>query len=384
MDLELDADLEALAESVRDMCTKHYDTDIVRQGEDGPGVLPPEVHQHLGRMGVLGMRIDPDFGGSGGGMVETAVISEEFGAALIPMSVLVSSVLVAELVNDLGTDDSRTQILPRLADGTQIASIGWAEPGRGYSPAAMTSTAEPEGDGIRLRGTKSFVHCAAQADPLLVVARHHRGEGYGVYAVPVAEGTLAEQNTMARELLHQVGFDLVVPASAEVTARPVSAAELEAVLATFQVALSAYCVGGIREVLRMTRDYAATREQFGKPIGSFQATAHRVSDQLVDYHSARLLAYQAAWAKDRDTPAALTLAWMAKRRGCDLYRAVTANGQQVFGGIGFITDVDVQLYYRRAKQVQMLWAEPHYADEQLARLILDDDGPGLLPAIIER
>jgi alkylation response protein AidB-like acyl-CoA dehydrogenase len=122
--------------------------------------------------------------------------------------------------------------------------------------------------------------------------------------------------------------------------------------------------------------YAKERVQFGKPIGSFQAIAHPLAETIAEISGGRVLAQEAAWARanGRDA-AARTLATMAKLVCCEMYKRVTKLGQQVFGGIGFTRDIDMQLYFRRAKQMELTWFDPRVLEERIAAAELDAERP---------
>ena len=147
----------------------------------------------------------------------------------------------------------------------------------------------------------------------------------------------------------------------------------DAVLREGLVLLGAFAAGGAERALEITVQYAKDREQFGKPIGAFQALAHDMADACPVVEGAKVLVYEAAWAHDngRHDP---RLAPMAKLFACKAFRDVTHMAQQVHGGIGFTLDYDIQLYYRRAKQLQLNWWDGRFLEGLIAAEVLDTEG----------
>jgi alkylation response protein AidB-like acyl-CoA dehydrogenase len=140
------------------------------------------------------------------------------------------------------------------------------------------------------------------------------------------------------------------------------------------VLLAAQAVGGARASLEMTNQYAKDRVQFDKPLGAFQAISHYLADAVTALDGAEVLVHEAAWA-DATGRSIERLAPMAKLFACDTYRDLTAMAQQVFGGVGFTVEYDIQLFFRRAKQLQISWWDARTCEELIAADILDRDEP---------
>jgi alkylation response protein AidB-like acyl-CoA dehydrogenase len=136
------------------------------------------------------------------------------------------------------------------------------------------------------------------------------------------------------------------------------------------ILLAAYAMGGARFALDMTVQYSKDRQQFDKPLGAFQALAHYLADAVTAIDGAETLVWEAAWAADHGRSTA-KLAPMAKLFACDTFRDVTATAQQIFGGNGFTVEFDTQLYFRRAKQLQLSWWDARYLEELIAAQVLD-------------
>jgi alkylation response protein AidB-like acyl-CoA dehydrogenase len=217
----------------------------------------------------------------------------------------------------------------------------------------------------QLSGTKWHVPFAAAADGLLVLAR--TGDGIGLFLVdPRAPGTrIARQRTLTGDAQDAVTFD---GAAAEpVGPQGTGWAVWSGVLQDGLILLAAQAAGAARRALEMAVEHAANRRQFGKPLGAFQAIAHYLADAATVVDGVQTLVWEAAWARDAARPVS-RLAPMAKLAACDAFRDVTATAQQIFGGVGFTLDYDIQLYFRRAKQWQLSWCDAR----RLAEMVADD------------
>jgi alkylation response protein AidB-like acyl-CoA dehydrogenase len=380
MDLDLTPEQELLRETVRGVCTRHAGLDIVRQLEDDPIGYPEKFWVQLSELGLLGLTLPEAWGGSEMSMVDAAIVYQELGRALAPSPHFVSSVISAGVVALSGTDEQRQSWLPRIAGGDAIITPAWLEPGRGFGPAGVQLTADPDAGGWRLSGTKRHVQFAAAADRLLVLARRSGAAGDREAIVlllvdPRAEGVaLTQQRTIASDTQYRVDFDRVhVPGEARTGAGSDGWATWSSVMQDGLILLAAQAVGGARHALDMTVQYAKDRRQFDKPLGAFQAIAHYLADAVTAVDGAETLVWEAAWARSQGR-LVTRLAPMAKLFACKTFRDVTAMAQQVFGGVGFTVEYDIQLYFRRAKQLQISWWDDRYLEELIASDVLDTGG----------
>jgi alkylation response protein AidB-like acyl-CoA dehydrogenase len=358
---------EALREAVRDLCAKHASPEVVRSLEDDPAGYRDETWRDLARMDLLGLTIPEEYGGVGQGALENAVVYEEFGRALLPSPHFVTSVLGAGLLLSAGSEAQRKDWLPRIAGGDAILTVAWLEPERSATPAGVAMRA----DGGRISGEKIMVSFASSASALLVLAR--TGDGptdVGLFLVdPASDGvSMRQTTTLASDASYLVAFDR---AEAEPLGEPSRGwAAFDDVMTDGLIALACYASGGAGAAHEMAVAYAKERIQFGRPIGSFQAIAHPLAETITEINGGRVLAHEAAWARASGRDAA-TLAAMAKLVCCDVFKRVTKLGQQVFGGIGFTRDIDMQLYFRRAKQMELSWLDPRVLEERIAAAELD-------------
>ena len=363
MDLIWTDEQQMLRQAVRDVCEKHSTTDIVRELEDDPVGFRREMWDELARMDLCGLLVPEELGGIGGSMLDVALVYEEFGRALASSPHWASSVLCARVILLGGTDEQKQQWLPRIASGEVVLAPASFEPDQPEGIEGITTRVEAD----RLTGTKMLVPFASSAAALLVIARDT--EGIGLWLVDSKETSIEQTKTMASDASYLVTLD-GTPGERLGTA---TGETWERALIASLVPLAAYAVGGAQRAHELAVDYAKEREQFGKPIGSFQGVAHPLAEMAAEIEGARILVHEAAWAHDNNRDAA-PLAAMAKLFCADVFRKTTKVGQQTFGGIGFTTEVDMQLFYRRAKQLELLWG-PAMLEELIAAAELDAPDP---------
>jgi alkylation response protein AidB-like acyl-CoA dehydrogenase len=376
MELEFSPEQELLRETVRGLCARHADLDVVRELEDDPAGYPEKLWLQLAELGLLGLTIPEQWGGSAMSMLDAMLVYEELGRALVPSPHFVSSVMSGGVLAGAGTAAQRDMWLPRIASGDAIVTTAWLEPDRGFGPAGVQLIAEPDGDGWRLSGTKRHVPFASAADQLLVLARvagtGDSDDGVTILLVdPNSAGVaLTQQMTIASDTQYRVDFAGVRVGSDAVVGAPGTAwAAWNEVMYDGIILLAAQAVGGARYALDITVQYAKDRQQFDKPLGAFQAIAHYLSDASTALDGAETLVWEAAWARSADRPVT-RLAPMAKLFACQTFRDITAMSQQVFGGVGFTVEYDIQLYFRRAKELQLSWWDSRYLEELVATDVL--------------
>ena len=371
MDLSWTAEQDALREAVRDFCSKHSSPEVVRSLEDDPTGYRADTWRELAKMELLGLTIPEGYGGVGQGALENVIVSEEFGRALLPSPYFVTCVVAAGLLRATAGDAQKKEWLPQIASGDAVLSVAWQEPERSATPAGIAMRAE---DG-RLSGEKIMVPFASAAEGLVVLARTgEESDAVGLFLVdPAANGvSLQHTKTLASDPSYLVTFEGV---AAEPLGEPATGwAAFDDVMVDGLISLAAYASGGSEAAHAMAVAYAKERVQFGKPIGSFQAIAHPLAETATEIQGGKVLAIEAAWARSAGKDAR-TLAAMAKLVCCDVFKRTTKLGQQVYGGIGFTTDIDMQLYFRRAKQMELTWFDPRVLEEVIAAAELDAPEP---------
>jgi alkylation response protein AidB-like acyl-CoA dehydrogenase len=347
---------------------------VVRELEDDPVGYSPELWKQLAHLDLIGLQLPEEYGGSGMTAVEGAVVYEEFGRSLAPSPHFVSSILSGGVLARSGSEEQKQEWLPRIVTGEAILTPAWLEPENGFGPKGVQVRAVAAGDGFTLTGTKRHVAFASSAARLVVLARTGDGtDDVDLFLVdPAATGvTLTQQLTIASDNQYRVDFDQVALSPADrIGAAGSGWSTWNAVMHDGIILAAAQAVGGAQYAMEITVQYAKDRQQFDKPLGAFQALAHYLADAATNVDGAEVLVHEAAWARSEGRSVA-KLAPMAKLYACQTFRDVTATAQQIFGGIGFTVEFDIQLYFRRAKQLQISWWDSRYLEELIASAVLD-------------
>lgn len=374
MNLDFSEEQEMLRAMVRALCEEHSPIDVVRKMEDDPIGYPTAFWQKLGELELLGLLVPEAYGGSGMSMLDATVVYEEFGRALVPVPHFVSCVLSAGALVAAGSEAQKKAWLPRIASGEVIVTPAWLEPKNGYGPRGVQLKAEVNAQEAVLTGSKLHVAFAAAADRLLVLARTGPGaEQIDLFLVdPKAEGVrLEQQKTIASDTQYHVVLDGVhVPIEDRIGAAGSGWKTWNAVMHDGIILAAAQAMGGAQRSLDITCEYASEREQFDKPLAAFQAISHYLADAATSVSGGTTLVYEAAWARAEGRDIS-RLAPMAKLFACQTYRDLTAMSLQVFGGVGFTVEYDAQLFFRRAKQLQLSWWDTPYLEELVAGNLLD-------------
>jgi alkylation response protein AidB-like acyl-CoA dehydrogenase len=347
----------ALQDSVRRLLADHSTEADVRRTMDAAAGYDADLWRKLAEMGIVGLTVDEAHGGAGAGPLELEIVMEEAGAALLCSPLLASGVLAAELLRALGDEAASARLLPGVAAGTSIATVALTGDAGDWTEGGVAVRAAPAGEAWRLEGVASYVLHGQNADVLLVLA--NAPDGLAVFEVdPKASGvTIAALPTFDHTLrMARVAFDGAIgqriAASAAVWAAVRQALDLAL------VALAGEQAGGARKVLAFTVDYANTRIQFGRAIGSFQAVKHMAADLLLESESAVSAARNAAQRladKAPDADSAISLAAFAC---ADAFVTTTATAVQMHGGIAFTWAHPAHLYLRRARADAQLFGAP--------------------------
>lgn len=375
MDLDFTDEQDMLRNLVRQVCNDVAPLTMVRQLEDDPVGYPVELWKQLADLDLIGLLLPTEFGGSGMSILEGVIVYEELGRSLAPLPHFVSAVVAGGMLARGGTPAQQQAWLPRIASGETILSVAWLEPDNGFGPRGIQLPALPDGDGYVLTGTKRHAQFASSAERIVVPVRS--GEGTTdidlLLVDPTADGvTLEQQFTVASDTQYDIHLDGVrVPASDRIGETGTGWATLNDTMHEAIVLLAAQAIGGAQQLLEITVQYAKDREQFNKPLGAFQALAHYLADAKTAIDGGTVLVHEAAWARAEARPDADKLAAMAKLFACQTYRDASAMSLQIHGGIGFTVEADAQLFFRRAKQLQLSWWDTRHLEELVAAAVLD-------------
>jgi alkylation response protein AidB-like acyl-CoA dehydrogenase len=372
MDISLSEEQELLQGSARDFLQQECPIRLVRVMEENDRGYDLGLWKQMGDLGWFGLVLPEEYGGSGATMMDLVVLLEEFGRALVPGPFVPTVVQVGLPLLWAGDDRQRRTYLPRLAQGELIGTMAWLEPSASSQPAAIETTATPQGENYALNGTKLCVPYAHVADHLLTVARTDTGptpaDGITLFLIDAKSAglTIDKLGTIADDHQCEVIFkDVTVPRSQVLGEAGNGWAIVERVLQHGAVAKCAEMVGIAQQAFDMTLNYAKTRVQFGRPIGSFQAIKHKLANMVLDVDGSRYVTFHAAWLLSEGLPAVREIA-VAKAWTNEACRRVVKEGQQVHGGIGYTKDYDLQLYTRRAKAAEIAFDDSDTHREAVA------------------
>jgi alkylation response protein AidB-like acyl-CoA dehydrogenase len=377
MDFGFSEEQEMLRQSVREFLASECEMTYVRKMMDDERGYSDEQWKKMAELGWTGLIVPEEYGGAGLNMVDMVVVLEEMGRVVMPGPFFASVILGGLAIDLAGSEEQKKKYLPGIADGSMKATLAQVEESGRWDAEGIALAAKADGGGFGLSGTKLFVHDAHNADVLIVPVRTG---GSGVDGVTLLIVDAKAQGVSIRVLktmdqtrkLCEVGFDNVkVGKDAVLGAVGAGWPLLDRLVDRAKVALCAEMCGGAQRVLDMSVDYAKVREQFGKPIGSFQAIQHKCANMMVQVESAKSATYYAAWAVANDVPEAHLASCMAKAYCSDAYRFVAAEGIQIHGGIGFTWEHDMHLYFKRAKGSEVTFGDGTWNRELVAQVVLD-------------
>jgi alkylation response protein AidB-like acyl-CoA dehydrogenase len=333
---------------------------------DTPEGYEPAVWKQLGQeLALPGVHIPEAYGGQGASFVELGIALEEMGRALLCAPFFGSIGLGANAVLNAGSEAQKAALLPGIARGETLAALAVAEPNGRWDAGGIGCEARRSGSGWTLHGEKSFVVDGATADLLIVAARAPELTLFTVRATSDGVTRRALQTIDPTRKLAHVSFD---GAHAEPLGEVgQGAAPLALTLDQAAALLANESVGVAQKLLEMTVDYAKTRVQFGRPIGSFQAIKHKCADMLLELELARSAAYAAASSAaeaEKEFPATASL---AKALVSDAALHIAAESIQIHGGLGFTFEQDVHLFFKRAKASEVLLGDPTWHRERVAQ-----------------
>ncbi len=355
----------ALQSTVREFLADRFPRSAVRAVYDDPAGDgdPAELWKAVGEQGWLAVLVPERYDGLGLGLLDAAVLARCWGEGVVPGAFL-PTLVAAEAVRLGGSDAQQASWLPRVAAGDVRLTLAARRDGGGWDPTGVGVTVR---DGM-LHGSAAQVEYAHVADALGVAATEGADVSLGLVD-PASPGvTVTHHDALDRTTrLATVTFagasgDRLVRSSAEV---------LCAVLDRGAVLYANDLVGVATQALAMTVDYDRTREQFGRPVGSFQALKHALADLSVGTTMAQHGGWYAAHALDRSLPDAALAVSVAKAKASDTARDVTAATIQFHGGIGYTWEHDAHFYFKRAKREEYQYGDAVTHRERIARLVVD-------------
>ena len=365
---------------IRDMAERYfrdeYDLETRRRHQAEPGGFNPDIWAQFAEMGWLALGIPEDLGGVGGGTVEMAILMEAMGGGLAVEPYLSTVVLGGSLICNGGSDTQKADLLPRLASGDLLISAAYSEAQSRYDLNDVQTRARTEGEAYLITGTKTTALHAGTADKIIVTARTDRGDrdddgitlflidatapGVSISEYPTVDGlragdvSLQDVRVDGEAVLGEVGGGLAL---------------LEAATDRAAALISAEAAGVMNALTLGTTAYLKERNQFGRPLGDFQALQHRVTEMYIETELTRSLAYMAAVRQDgEDRGAARRAASQAKAKVGRAGRLVGQEAVQLHGGMGVTDEMAVSHYFKRLTMIDHTFGDGAHHLERLAEM----------------
>jgi alkylation response protein AidB-like acyl-CoA dehydrogenase len=374
MELEFTAEQDELRDSMRAVLAKESPVSLARRVVDHDE-RPDALWATLTELGWPALTVPEVDGGIGLGMIEAGILAEEIGRVIAPGPLLATVSQFVPAVREAGTAEQRSRFLRAVAEGRCSGALAVAERRGSFDPAAVTATVVIDGNEAVLSGEKRFVVEGDVVDELVVVAREPGSvgdEGVRAVVVPVAAVRVRPANVLdaSRRYAHvdldgvRVERDRVLGDGGASATTALRRAIEEATVAT-----ALEMVGTAQSIFDVTLDYAKHREQFGVPIGSFQAIKHKFADMIVLLERARATGYFAALTIAEDDTRRTTATSVAKVAAGDCQRMLAKEGIQIHGGIGYTWEHDMHLYVKRVKSLEPLFGSSSTHRARIADLL---------------
>ena len=353
MDFSLNESQTAVAQLARKIFHARVTQASLQAVEAQPEHIDRALWSELASVGLLGTALPESAGGMGYGLLELCALREEAGATLAPVPLWSTLLTGAAPIAEFGTPAQRERFLPGVVAGETLLTAALTEAGND-DPLRPTTTAERAGAGWSLRGVKECVQLASVSSRILVGAR--TGDGaYGVFLVdPAAPGvTLERQVVTTGEPRHRLVLDGALVGADDVLGDPLAGGDVLAWLVPRAiVGLCAHELGIVEHVLKLTASYTTGRQQFDRPIATFQAVSQRMGDAYIDVESIRVTTWQAAWRLAEGLGASSAVS-IAKYFAAEAGHRVVYAAQHLHGGMGYDLDYPLYRYYLQSKQNEM-------------------------------
>jgi alkylation response protein AidB-like acyl-CoA dehydrogenase len=372
--LEFTAEQDELRDGVRTVLARECPISLVREVVE-KGTSPDALWSQMVDLGWPALTIPEAAGGLGMGAVELAVVVEELGRVLAPGPFLPTVTQFAPVVAEAGSPEQQQRFLGAVAAGELTGTLALVERSGSVDVDHVTATAAPDGDGFVLDGTKEAVVEASAAEEIAVIARTPGtggDDGVGAFVVSRADVRLDPVDALdASRPVARVALDGVRVGRDRVLGEPgpATAAAVRHAVEVAATALAVETVGAAQTIFDITLAYAKQREQFGAPIGSFQAIKHKFADMLVALERARATSYFAALTIAEDDERRALAASTAKAAAGDCAALLAKEGIQIHGGIGYTWEHDMHLYVRRVKSSSLLFGNAAQHRARVADLI---------------
>jgi len=379
MDVLLSEEEQMVKNLAREFMEAECSTALAREMEVDELGYPPALWKQMANLGWFGMAIPEAYGGQGLPLTYLGLILEEVGRAIAPVPFHSTMVAALTIVND-GTEDQKREILPKVSDGSSILTWAFTEQSPKYLPETIHAEAKKDGDSYVITGTKLFVDNFNAAEKCLVVCRtapeSSGNKGISVFLVDTGSQGITHTPlvTIAKDKQSKVIFDQVrVPASNMIGEQDQGWPIVENMLDRGTALLCAQLVGAARKDTELGIEYAKGRVAFGRPIGSFQSIQHMCADMTIWVDGGQMLTYEALWRMDQGLPASMEVS-QAKSFCNEKCEAAVRSSQVIHGGIGFMMEFDLHLWFRRVSAWTMRMGTSFEHRARIAEMLIDKPG----------
>lgn len=365
--------------AVREFLEAESPTSLVRAMEKDPLGYPPELWQKMAELDWFGLSLPEQYGGQGLELTYLGILFHEIGRHITPVP-LHSTQVPALIIAKHGSDAMKQEVLPRVCKGDLIMTFAFQEMDARLLPEAIKTEAKRDGDSFVLTGTKTFVDNFNVAEKFLVAARTSSGsdprDGITVFLVDTNANGVSSQAyvTTAKDKQHKVTLNGVRVPAANVVGEVDKGWPVARDLMDYATAfIAAQICGAARKDAELAFEYSKGRIAFGRPIGSFQSLQHLMADMLIWIDGAQLLTEEAIWRLSEGLPASVEVS-QAKAFANEKCLAACRSSQQIHGGIGFMMEFDLHLWYRRVAAWGMRYGSSFEHRARVATALLDQPG----------
>jgi len=379
MDVLLNEEEEMVKNAAREFLEGECPPSLAREMEVDDLGYPPELWRQMAQLGWLGMSLPESLGGQGLPLTYLGIIIEEMGRAIAPVPFHSTTVAALTIAAD-GTPEQQQSVLPKVCQGDSILTWALTERDPRFMPETIHTQATEQGDNFVINGTKMFVDNLAASEKCLVVCRtapaSDSNQGISLLMVDSGSAGITDipLTSLAKDKQSQVIFENVSVPKANLIGQvdqgwPIVAAMIERAT----LLLCAQMVGATRKDAEMAIEYAKNRAAFGRPIGSFQSIQHLCADMTLWVDGAQMLTYEALWKMDQGLPFSVEIS-QAKSFCNDKCEAVVRSSQVIHGGIGFMMEFDLHLWFRRVTSWTMRLGTSFEHRSKIAKALLDQPG----------
>jgi alkylation response protein AidB-like acyl-CoA dehydrogenase len=380
----MDFELSDQQQQIRDEVRRFGENEIrpIATEHDREEKFPHEVLDEAAKMGLLGAQIPMEYGGAGYDALDVAIIIEELYAADpgVGGSVL-GTAFGSEAIVAFGTEDQKEEYLPPIAEGEAIMGSAISEPDTGSDVSSVSTTAEKDGDEYVINGNKMWISNGTVGDYFVVLCRtdpeaEGRYNGFSQIVVEAdrdgfeADKITGKMGIRASDTAELIFDNVRVPEENLVGTRGAGFLQQMEFFDETRTQVAAQAVGMAKGAAERALEYSQQREQFGQPIGEFQAIQHKLAEMHTDIEAARMLTYKSAWSVDDLDEQLTTLASMAKEYASRVAVDVANEAVQIHGGSGYVNDFDVERFYRDAKITQIYEGTTEIQKNIIARELL--------------